>query len=365
MAGVAIYSPVGGQAVTYPGYVEIGCDASFYISGGPNMTCQSNGTFDMTPTCVPKSAPNCTLPTIANAVGKVAGVVIYSPVGGQIITPLSFVEIGCDANFILSSGPNMTCQANGTFDITPSCVPMPVPNCTLPTIANAVGKVAGIAIYSPVGGQIITPLSYVEIGCGTSFALSGGPNMTCQANGTFDMTPTCVPVSAPNCTLPNISNAVGKVAGAVMYNSVGGQIITSHSSVEIACSTNFALSGGPNMTCQANGTFDMTPSCAPVPLTPPANCSLPAIPNSDGAVTSDGSSYPTVLAGQVTHGQYATIMCMLGYSHTGMNMTCNNGSFNHVVSCNREQRFRVIPVDTVWSLFSNELHASQHRQRSR
>ena len=57
--------------------------------------------------------------------------------------------------------------------------------CTLPSIANAVGKVAGVAIFSPVGNQTLNASSYVQIGCDSGFALSGGSNMTCQANGTM------------------------------------------------------------------------------------------------------------------------------------------------------------------------------------
>ena len=35
------------QGETY----EVSCDSGFTLSGSPNMTCQSNGTFDQTPTC--------------------------------------------------------------------------------------------------------------------------------------------------------------------------------------------------------------------------------------------------------------------------------------------------------------------------
>ena len=35
------------QGETY----EVSCDSDFTLSGSPNMTCQSNGTFDQTPTC--------------------------------------------------------------------------------------------------------------------------------------------------------------------------------------------------------------------------------------------------------------------------------------------------------------------------
>ena len=36
------------QGETY----ELSCDSGFTLSGSPNMTCQSNGTFDQTPTCL-------------------------------------------------------------------------------------------------------------------------------------------------------------------------------------------------------------------------------------------------------------------------------------------------------------------------
>ena len=35
------------QGETY----EVSCDSGFTLSGSPNMTCESNGTFDQTPTC--------------------------------------------------------------------------------------------------------------------------------------------------------------------------------------------------------------------------------------------------------------------------------------------------------------------------
>ena len=35
------------QGETY----EVSCDSGYTLSGSPNMTCQSNGTFDQTPTC--------------------------------------------------------------------------------------------------------------------------------------------------------------------------------------------------------------------------------------------------------------------------------------------------------------------------
>ena len=35
------------QGETY----EVSCDSGFTLSGPPNMTCQSNGAFDQTPTC--------------------------------------------------------------------------------------------------------------------------------------------------------------------------------------------------------------------------------------------------------------------------------------------------------------------------
>ena len=30
---------------------EVSCDSGFTLSGSPDMTCQSSGTFDQTPTC--------------------------------------------------------------------------------------------------------------------------------------------------------------------------------------------------------------------------------------------------------------------------------------------------------------------------
>ena len=35
------------QGETY----EVSCDSGFTLYGSPDMTCQSNGTFDQTPTC--------------------------------------------------------------------------------------------------------------------------------------------------------------------------------------------------------------------------------------------------------------------------------------------------------------------------
>ena len=35
------------QGQTY----EVSCDSGFTLSGSPDMTCQSSGTFDQTPTC--------------------------------------------------------------------------------------------------------------------------------------------------------------------------------------------------------------------------------------------------------------------------------------------------------------------------
>ena len=158
---------------------------------------------------------------------------------------------------------------HGIADITPSaslnCLPLCMfPTiCTLPSIANAVGKVAGVAIYSPVGNQTLNAGTYVEIGCDSSYYLSGGSNMTCQANGTFDSTPSCVPLA--NCTLPFIANLDSAQS---MSNMLTGIVDSPFPVFEIAhgaplqllCDPGYIISFNTNLTC-SNGSLGALPTC--------------------------------------------------------------------------------------------------------
>ena len=151
MAGVAIYSPVGGQVVSYPSYVQIGCDSSYDLSGGSNMTCQADGTWDQTPSCEPvttTTAPtttlppttatsaspavsgtkNCSLPSLPNVARAwhstaVGTSTYYLPIPIVVMVPHgAVVSLLCDTGFVFGSGQSNTMNCtNGNWSTLPTC----------------------------------------------------------------------------------------------------------------------------------------------------------------------------------------------------------------------------------------------------
>ena len=125
------------------------------------------------------------------------------------------------------------------------------------------GKVAGVAIYSPVGNQTVNARDYVEIGCDSNYYLSGSSNMTCLANGTFDKTPSCIPKTPPaNCTGPTINFATIKRRsdGFMGGGMVPGPDVADSDYMSVTCLDGYAPTGNGLMGC-SNGTWNYTVTC--------------------------------------------------------------------------------------------------------
>ena len=126
---------------------------------------------------------------------------------------------------------------------------------------------------------------------------------------------------------------MARIAGVGNFTPAGGQPISFPSSVEIGCSDNFTISGSPNMTCQANGTFDQIPSCEPVTTPAPTTTSTaPAASSATAEPTTPAATTPAPTANLTTPKPTTTttptVYCNPPYVNMvySTNLTATNGS---------------------------------------
>ncbi|MDB5218181.1 MAG: hypothetical protein JWO86_6108 [Myxococcaceae bacterium] len=254
-------SGVTGDSVTYT------CNAGYTLSAGATATCQASGTWSAAPSC---NADACTPALSAPAHGSVTST---TGVTGDTRT------FSCSAGYTLTGSATTTCQASHAWS-------NPSPTCAASSCGAVPTAPAHGSVTAPTPGAGTTGDS-VTYGCDAGYTLTGSATATCQTSGAWSAAPVCtvnscgaVPAAPLNGTVTPPSPGAGVTGDSVTFAFNLNFTLTG--STTATCQTNGAWSASP--TCitapGAPQNLVLTPGAAKMGLTWSA-------PASNGGATVD------------------------------------------------------------------------------
>nr|XP_026696090.1 uncharacterized protein LOC104266756 isoform X10 [Ciona intestinalis] len=139
---------------------------------------------------------------------------------------------------------------------------------------------------------------------------------TCQADATWSISGTCPPVQC------NTTAATDSANGIILTNSaLLNTLVNVSAIVNVGCGDGFNGTGG-SRTCQADGTWSASISCARV-------CNTSAVVSNGICLSSSVTRHSNVAVGSVV-----SLTCCVGYIPNNGSGTCaNDGTWNTVLVC--------------------------------
>lgn len=283
---------VSSNSTYFNATIIINCIEGFELSDGSSNTviCGISGIWLSSYSCIRISCPLFELPPNASFTGTVDAQYVLNDT----------VSVECNPGFNLSSRGDVMCQANGTWTTLPTCLAV---TCSLPD--------------SPVNGSFITNQETyffndtIEIICNEGFELNDTTVITCTQNGSWNVSPSCVPVICENFTAPNNAVTIGDTSNRIFEETL-----------ELNCLTGYILNGPSVVECLANRTWSQKPTCEIIDC---ADFTEPA----SGTVTGNSTTFGSVV----------NIQCRNGYLLEGLNSSIclDTGDWSESGKC--------VPVD--------------------
>ncbi|XP_052789472.1 protein lev-9-like isoform X4 [Mya arenaria] len=269
-----------GFVFTFPNKVTYQCMEGYTLQGENYKMCQADGTWSgKTPTCEPVRCPTLKAPVFGRMYGT----------GNDYGAVIRFE---CEDKYKVMGSTERRCQADRSWsgELT-RCEEI---NCGWPTPFYN-GYLIGHD--TSVGGTLFFSCKIHATFEGTAF------QTRCLETGEWSDPP---PMCWSQCQIPVIPNATLEGGRPLTY-------VNHKTVIQFQCKGGLVANGGTGMKCD-NGTWSVTPECAPAPCMQPP----PHVHNG-----------MRVFMGQ-DHGLRAKYVCFAGYMLTGMNSTylmCNFGQW--------------------------------------
>ncbi|XP_053386930.1 uncharacterized protein LOC123542087 [Mercenaria mercenaria] len=227
-------TPIKGSSdkneTTFGTVVKVTCDPGNNIIGNSTITCQDDGTWSDNPVC---DAIDCGLLSVPN--GKVND--------SQGTTIGSVIKITCDEGYNIKGTSFATCMDTGTrayWNFTGDCE---IQVCQDPTPDNGrISKTDGNISY--------VFANYAEIECNTGYKVHGDNVITCEADGEWSDNTTCVIFDCGSLTAP-LHGTMADLQGTKY-----------HAEIRFSCNEDFLLLGEESTVCEETGEWsNETPAC--------------------------------------------------------------------------------------------------------
>ncbi|XP_052791551.1 LOW QUALITY PROTEIN: uncharacterized protein LOC128225682 [Mya arenaria] len=243
------------------------CDADYTLVGDEVLYCASDGQWaDNIPVCVCSSFQ---MPTNGGIQISADGTTAtYTCGDGYALNGQTMQQCGSVEDLLSGSLP-------------PTCVP-----------CSTLDFVSGGSVNISTDG--VTTIA--RFTCGEGYTLQGDSDISCRSDGSWDF-------QAPECVS---CNPLTQPAGGTLSYSTDGTVTR----VSVLCNTGYSLNGARNLTCRADGSWNLEPGvCVSCPtLTDPYSGTVDL--ETDGTTTK------------------ATYMCAAGYYLDGTNsLTCQTNGF--------------------------------------
>ena len=268
----------------YNDIIQLSCEAGYKLSDETDITCQSNGSWSIQPSCEKIKCNNYTI---------VEG--SHSSSNGTTGVFMDTLLISCDPGYDHKNVENVTeqCQADGNWTNQVKCVLVSCGDYETPTKAVLLGN-ASETTYT----------STRHVSCNDGYQSDEGSTITvtCQANATWDPVVKCERKSCSSFTSPAYSTA----------NVTGSQF---NDTIIITCIHGYMLEGNGSVICQSSGNWTTPGTCNP------RECELFSPPE-------NGNSTRT----QVKFGESIIVTCDEGLQLIGeSSISClSNGSWPKV-----------------------------------
>ncbi|XP_052791561.1 sushi, von Willebrand factor type A, EGF and pentraxin domain-containing protein 1-like [Mya arenaria] len=243
------------------------CDDDYTLVGDEVLYCASDGSWaDNIPVCVCSSFQ---MPTNGGIQISADGTTAtYTCGDGYALNGQTMQQCGSVEDLLSGSLP-------------PTCVP-----------CSTLDFVSGGSVNISTDG--VTTIA--RFTCGEGYTLQGDSDISCRSDGSWDF-------QAPECVS---CNPLTQPAGGTLSYSTDGTVTR----VSVLCNTGYSLNGARNLTCRADGSWNLEPGlCVSCPtLTDPYSGTVDL--ETDGTTTK------------------ATYMCAAGYYLDGTNsLTCQTNGF--------------------------------------
>ncbi|XP_060605355.1 uncharacterized protein LOC132757879 isoform X2 [Ruditapes philippinarum] len=202
------------------------CNEGYTLDGPSVLTCQDDGMWSPSnnpPECKQNVCPE-----------------LNSPDDGTVSYPCRFagctVQYTCNEGYVINGDSAvLTCQSDGTWNGNPpTCV---LRDCGDPGVASS--TFTGSTTYG----------STITFTCNTNYDLQGSATATCEADGAWGSTPTCI----YNCGDPTVVNA------QISYTCT-----VTGCTADVTCDAGYELEANSQMTCTDRQGWLYPPYCNPI-----------------------------------------------------------------------------------------------------
>ncbi|XP_052784464.1 sushi, von Willebrand factor type A, EGF and pentraxin domain-containing protein 1-like isoform X2 [Mya arenaria] len=344
---------------TFGSVIFVACEDGFSIIGKEHVSCLETGEWDALPICNQSDCGNLTLPEQAYANGSIVEckdgytlkdikchsngsweIVGYcmpiscnatdAPLNGNIENKTSShvfqtkLTVMCNEGYQLNGSESIECLSSGTWSDIAECPPVTCLPFKLPNNSN----------FIEVNDQSKnTYMSNITIKCLTGYEMKGNANVTCQSNGTWTISPECVPVMCKNYTVPPNAHIAEGESPANYFNE----------SITVICDLGYEYADSALTTdvCQSNKNWTTQVSCEPV------SCGAFGETIEYAEMSQDGSNY----------GDNITVTCNTGYVLKGAKIIqcAENRSWSRAPTCepiNCTQLSEILPKNVAISVGS-------------
>jgi CUB/sushi domain-containing protein len=326
----------GLDKTTFNSTFTVECEDGYDLKGESILQCQINGSWTKYPSCEIKDCGKIGElgnGTIVNQTGTLFGSTAYAI---------------CNDGYGLVGKENLTCEANGEWDMLPICIKTECGVYTPPdnAIFGSDYKISCKEGYELIGEATIECLNgnwsgngtckriqcktlpqidnadvepdsgnyfgdTLNVSCKLGFELSNSLKAECDSNKTWINVPTCNPISCGNYSLPPYSE----------ISEISTTTGVFEDTINITCSTGFDIEGENYVICNATGEWENDPVCIPKAcgkFETPDHATVPDDTNLDG----------------FTYNQSITVTCDTGYNISG----------NSVVICGADAKWDSSPL---------------------
>ncbi|XP_060586453.1 sushi, von Willebrand factor type A, EGF and pentraxin domain-containing protein 1-like, partial [Ruditapes philippinarum] len=328
----------GLDKTTFNSTFTVECEDGYNLKGESILQCQINGSWTKYPSCEIKDC---------GEIGELGNGTIVKQTGTLFGSTAHAI---CNDGYGLVGKENLTCTANGEWDVLPICIKSECGVYTPPDNAIPVfGSDYNISCkegYELIGEATIECLNgnwsgngtckriqcktlpqidnadvepdsgnyfgdTLNVSCKLGFELSNSLKAECDSNKTWINVPTCNPISCGNYSLPPYSE----------ISEISTTTGVFEDTINITCSTGFDIEGENYVICNATGEWENDPVCIPKAcgkFETPDHATVPDDTNLDG----------------FTYNQSITVTCDTGYNISG----------NSVVLCGADAKWDSSPL---------------------
>ncbi|XP_052783270.1 uncharacterized protein LOC128219502 [Mya arenaria] len=313
---ICVQSDCGNLTLPEQAYANgsiVECTDGYTLKGNSDIKCHSNGSWEPVGDCNPVSCNATDAPSNGDIKNKTSSHVFQTK-----------LTVMCNEGYQLNGSETIECLSSGKWSVIAECPPVTCLPFTLPNNSN----------FIEVNDQSKnTYMSNFTIKCLNGYEMKGNANVTCQSNGTWTISPECVPVMCKNYTVPPNAHIAEGESPANYFNE----------SITVMCDLGYDYADSALTTdvCQSNKNWTTQVSCEPV------SCGAFGETIEYAEMSQDGSNY----------GDNITVTCNTGYVLKGAEIIqcAENRSWSSAPTCepiNCTQLSEVLPKNVVISMGS-------------